>query len=177
MNQPQLSWTLISDQQALPARGFLQEKDVLQLKGIFLSLDDDSDGYLTKEQLQDALVLLGLNTRDKLLSKFFNISHHSKAAVLKVDLKTFLSVLSKEKEKFRDVEKDLDYIFSYLDPHKTGQVNRQELKHFLVELDTPLRLTAPEFSKFLKTIPVSSTAKHINIDVLKKRIMFGMDNN
>ncbi len=97
------AWKVISSELVGPSKSILRERDVLQLKGIFLTLDEDKDGMLTTVQLIDALKLLGFSTRQKFVVKFSSSSgeeHQNSNGVqgltFRTDFKTFVSVIGKE---------------------------------------------------------------------------------
>ncbi len=124
-NQTTLAWRLISTESNILKKGSLKENDVLQLRGIFLSLDDDKDGLLTTSQLADALRLLGFVPRVKLIKKFAPNVNQMKILGLnemsfKTDFKTFVMMLSKEMKALQDIDVELTHLFSFVDTTNSG---------------------------------------------------------
>ncbi len=124
-NQTTLAWRLISTESNILKKGSLRENDVLQLRGIFLSLDDDKDGLLTTGQLADALRLLGFVPRVKLIKKFAPSINQMKILGLnemsfKTDFKTFVMMLSKEMKALQDIDVELTNLFSFVDTTNSG---------------------------------------------------------
>jgi Ca2+-binding EF-hand superfamily protein len=172
------AWKVISNDLIGPKKTILKEKDVLQLKGIFLSLDDDRDGQLSSTQLADGLKLLGFSTREKFLLKFSVNAAQNKinglnAMSFKTDFKTFCNVISKELKEMQSAANDLDYLFSFIDSNNTGFLSKKELKHLLTEVLSPIVLSSVEFNRFMKSLLIPNGSEHISIPDLKNQIIFG----
>eukprot|EP01039_Chlorochromonas_danica_P008345 gene8344-9198_t len=168
------AWRLISDESAWVNRSSdnLDDKHLLQLKGIFLHYDDDRDGYLTPPQLIEALTSLGFNTREKLMKKFSPMGGDSLyASSFKTDFKTFSKVVGKEIKLLQRLDDDLSFLFSFMDTSGSGYLSRRDLRHLLSEVPaSPLNST--EFTKFLRSLRFASDSDRINITDLKKQILF-----
>lgn len=173
------AWKVISSELVGPTRSLLREKDVLQLKGIFLSLDDDKDGMLTTLQLIDALKLLGFSTREKSVVKFSANASQLQASGLhaltfKTDFKTFVTVIGKEISAMKEVERDLSFLFEFMDSFETGHLSKKELKHLLVGVEAPSAMTDVEFTRFTKSLIFPPNSETISIADLKIQLIFGL---
>lgn len=158
-----LSWSLISGRKLSSSKGLVAEKNIIQLKGIFLSLDSNHDNFLTKSQLLDALVLLGLHPRTSLLKQLFPLGKVGE----EVDFNTFVTVISKEKQ---EIGEDLDAIVAFLDPNDTGRISTEELRRLLILSGSATNgLTHQDFSNFLKS---SNATDEIVVSQLKYDLAF-----
>src|SRR4051812_31517121 len=118
MNNQTLAWRLISGESNVSKKGSLRENDILQLRGIFLSLDDDKDGLLSTTQLGEALRLLGFIPREKLIKKFCSNLNQMRIMGLnemsfKTDFKTFVTILSKEIKALVEIENEIGGLFEF----------------------------------------------------------------
>ncbi len=163
----------------------LNENQILQLKGIFLHYDTDRDGLLTIEQLTEALQSIGFSTRNKFLIKFLPhttsnqmkiqgkfINHHDSKLTFKTEWKTFLSIINKEIQSLKKLDNELTSLFQFIDINHTGYLSKRELKFLLVDVLSPTRLTAPEFTKFMKSLKSSFDSNdNIRIEELKRQLI------
>jgi len=188
------AWKVISSDLVGPSRCSLREREVLQLKGIFLSLDEDKDGQLTTLQLVEALKLLGFSTREKFVLKFYfynngngrnpnpnvpsagsSVGMGIQALTFKTDFSTFCSVIGKELKVMKEIEIDLDYLFNFIaDESNTGYLSKKELKHMLVDISSPTAMTEVEFTRFTKSIVFPSDSQTISISDFKVQLIFGL---
>ncbi len=177
-NHTSLAWRLISTESNILKKGSLKENDILQLRGIFLSLDEDKDGLLTTAQLGDALKLLGFVPREKLIKKFAVNMNQMKIRGLnemsfKTDFKTFVMMLSKEMKALQDIDTELTHLFSFIDTTNSGLLSKSDLKHLLVDTITPLSMTPQEFHRFVKGLSFATDSENVRIVDLKKQLLFG----
>ena len=173
------SWRLISGNIGLLNRKSdgLDERHVVQLKGLFQHYDDDRDGFITTEQLAEALASLGLSTRERFLKKFCVNSvqmkiHGLHGLSFKTDLKTFVAVISREIRYLQAMEDELDALLTFVDVNQTGYITRRELKYLLVDLASPTHLSMQEFTKFVKGLKFKPETDSVSIDDLKKEVLF-----
>lgn len=173
------AWRLISGDISLLSRktDALEEKHIVQLKGIFSHFDDDRDGYITTEQLTAALLSLGFSTREVFIKKFCVNTAQMKIRGLhglsfKTDLKTFVAVISREIRYLQFVEEELDALLAFVDVKKTGYITRRELRYLLVDLAVPTRLSMQEFTRFVKGLRFTADKDSISILELKREILF-----
>lgn len=128
-----------------------------QLRGIFAAHDFDHDGMLTRAQLVDVVSMLGLKATDKLVAKFFPGSSKAaapQAADKLVDLPTFVRVACEELVAAPDVVPELIELFQVFDPpnaegKRSGTITLKTLRHIMLEVLTPDRLTREEFDDYL----------------------------
>ena len=145
--------------EAVPTGRVVTDTTVQQLRGVFAIEDADRDGLLTRPQLVKAVAMLGLRATDARIEAF--LAHGSKK---QVDLKTFLAVASAELERdtsapegpgasARDgalsVEAELLELFAMFDQEHTGTVTLRTLRHLLLDVLTPERLSRAEFDEFV----------------------------
>ena len=138
---------------AVPNGRVVDETTVQQLRGVFAIEDADRDGLLTRPQLVKAVAMLGLRATDARIEAF--LAHGSKK---QVDLKTFLAVASAELERDASapdgpgsgsVEAELLELFAMFDQEHTGTVTLRTLRHLLLDVLTPERLSRAEFDEFV----------------------------
>lgn len=170
------AWRLISSDLIWNCRkgDILDEKHVLQLKGIFLHFDEDKDGVLSVDELEGALSHLGFSTREKFVNKFCGNQEKMKIQGLhkrsfRTDFKTFVIVISKELKTLQQLERDLTALFAFMDVGRTGHLTRRDLRHLLVEVSTPMQLTPEEFTKFMRSLRFKDK---VNIEELKRQLVF-----
>jgi Ca2+-binding EF-hand superfamily protein len=168
---------------AISRRSELNENQILQLKGIFLHFDNDRDGYLTIEQLGEAVLNIGFTNRNKFLTKFLPnqsklkmegkfISAQESKLNFKTDFKTFITVIGKEISSLRNLESELTVLFNYVDVNNSGYISKRELKFLLVDVMSSTRLNSTEFTKFMKSLKNSFDSNdNINIQELKKQLI------
>ena len=122
-------------------------------KAVFDALDADRDGLLTRPQLVKAVAMLGLRATDARIEAFL-----ARGAKKQVDLKTFLAVASAELERDASapdgpgsgsVEAELLELFAMFDQEHTGTVTLRTLRHLLLDVLTPERLSRAEFDEFV----------------------------
>eukprot|EP00941_MAST-03F_sp_MAST-3F-sp1_P003183 g3183.t1 len=146
-----------------------------QLRGIFASLDDNQDGFLTPPQLEQALIALGVNPTPPLLDHFMMLTRTRGL----VDLATFVYVFTKTRGSgaVKDCSRDILELFSFLkngrplseeeykktkgknipDFLRTVQEKEREkivvsknlLKHVLSDVAVPNKLTPKESDDFM----------------------------
>eukprot|EP01031_Cornospumella_fuschlensis_P034867 gene34867-42221_t len=173
------AWRLIADDGIWSTRtaDSLDEKHIIQLKGIFLHYDEDKDGFLTITQLSDALLALGFRNRDKLLSKFSSQPLQSRNRSLhgvsfKTDLKTFIQVVTREVRLLRQFDEEFSVLLGFMDVNRTGSVSKRDLRHLLSEVETTSKLSSQEFTRFLRNLRFSSDTDSISIADLRRQILF-----
>jgi Ca2+-binding EF-hand superfamily protein len=161
----------------------LNENQILQLKGVFLHYDSDRDGYLTIDQLSEALLSIGFNNRNKFLVKFLPnasqakiqgkfISAQESKLKFNTDFKTFITVIGKEIASLRNLESELTVLFNFVDINNTGYISKRELKFLLVDVMSSTRLNSTEFTKFMKSSKNSFDSNdNISISELKKQLI------
>lgn len=167
-----LAWTLLSGDGSRPACCDFNDQDVLQLKGIFMSLDLDKDGLLTMDQVITAFKYVGLNPRSDSVSHYFLNS--SGLRVSGVSFDTFVAILSEERKSLLSAKEQLDTLFSFVDSDDTGTISVNELEQLLTSNASPFRFSKPEFGAFLLTVDCTAPNKRINIGLLKSKLLFGL---
>lgn len=179
LNMATFAWRLIADDGIWSTRtaDSLDEKHIIQLKGIFLHYDEDKDGFLTITQLSDALLALGFRNRDKLLSKFSSQPLQSRNRSLhgvsfKTDLKTFIQVVTREVRLLRQFDEEFSVLLGFMDVNRTGSVSKRDLRHLLSEVETSSKLSSQEFTRFLRNLRFSSDTDSISIADLRRQILF-----
>lgn len=133
-----------------------------QLRGIFAAHDHDHDHMITRAQLVDVISMLGIRPSNDLITRFFDARPNNAAASL-IDLETFLGVASKELESVPEEEetsKCLVELFEVFDTERIGTVTVKTLRHIMLEVLTPDRLSRSEFEEFLQCAMYSSASSY-----------------
>jgi Ca2+-binding EF-hand superfamily protein len=167
-----LAWSLISGDGTRPTGCDFNDQDVLQLKGIFMSLDADKDGFLTTEQLSKAFQFVGLTLKNDVLSQLLTNANGVRTAGVTFD--TFVMALSHERKRLASAREQLDALFAFIDSDATGTVSVSELEQLLCAEASPLRFSRPEFSALLLSLDCASPDRRINIEQLKSKLLFGL---
>ncbi|KAJ1431019.1 hypothetical protein B484DRAFT_448545 [Ochromonadaceae sp. CCMP2298] len=159
-NETSLAWKLILDESCTSSSGVetdSQKERVIQLKGIFLSLDSDQDGLLSVAQLEGALSRIGLKIGSSVLA---SLGSH-------VNFETFRGIVSEQTRRLKQVEEELDELFAFLDDGD-GFIAVDRLRRLLGKEDG----TEQQFADLLGVLS-HTTEKTISIEVLKSKILFG----
>lgn len=167
-----LAWTLISGDGSRPQVCEFTDQDVLQLKGIFMSLDHDKDGLLNQEQVVKAFHYVGINTSSDSINGYFLRENGLRA--MEINFDTFVAALSTEKQSLKHVEDQLDTLFSFIDEKGTGTVSIQELEQLLTAETSPFRFSKPEFGAFVLSLDCSPSQR-ISTKLLKRKLLFGVE--
>jgi hypothetical protein len=137
-----------------------QENLLQQLRGVFSAADEDSDGFLSIAELEEALLSFGVMPTDDLIEHFIMLARNDG----KIDLATFMYVFSKTKGSataMKNCGEDVTELFKFLDkPYGKGdedeeedgvpfRVTPEQIKHVLSEVDVPNRLSKEEAQDFL----------------------------
>jgi Ca2+-binding EF-hand superfamily protein len=168
------------------------------LIGIFIQLDTDADGYLTRPQLETALTYVGLVAREELVKKYLDASaksgvakratmslgvtrRTSQAILSRVDLPTFITVTVGELGKIKSASREIDPLLKFMsiDNADPGLISVRQLRHLLVETLSPSRLDEREFRVFLETLGLTNSTlsrsaqeeKLIAIEDLKRKLI------
>mmetsp|Transcript_70187 Transcript_70187/g.196453 ORF Transcript_70187/g.196453 Transcript_70187/m.196453 type:complete len:261 (+) Transcript_70187:141-923(+) len=131
-----------------------------QLRGIFAAHDHDHDHMITRAQLVDVMSMIGLKATDKLIQKFY-AARPKNAGPSLIDLNTFLAVASEQLLEAQDVTPELIELFEVFDPpaedgSRSGMVTLKTLRHIMLEVLTPDRLTRAEFEEFITVARLKS---------------------
>jgi Ca2+-binding EF-hand superfamily protein len=167
-----LAWSLISGDGSKPANCEFNDQDVLQLKGIFMSLDSDKDEKLTFDQVVKAFKLVGLNPKESTITPYFLNENGLRAQGIPFD--SFIQILSEEKRHLVEVKEQLDSLFSFIDDKDTGTISVAELEQLLTAPTSPFRFTKPEFGGLLLTLDCGSREKRLSVSLLKSKLLFGL---
>jgi hypothetical protein len=166
------------------------------LTGIFLSIDTDGDGFISKTQLVQALGNVGLLPREALLKKFVDAQLASssrrastvsptrrgtalpQAAGVKFDLITFVKVCLSETDKIKLAGREIDPLLNFMTvDNKTERITVNQIRHLLVDTLSPARLDEREFQTFLSALGVppssikSPNDEAISVSDLKKKLL------
>ena len=166
------------------------------LTGIFLSIDTDGDGFISKTQLVQALGNVGLLPREALLKKFVDAQLASssrrastvsptrrgtalpQAAGVKFDLITFVKVCLSETDKIKLAGREIDPLLNFMTvDNKTERITVNQIRHLLVDTLSPARLDEREFQTFLSALGVSPSSikspndETILVSDLKKKLL------
>lgn len=176
-NQALLSWDLISgDVSSLLSCGF-SDQDVLQLKGIFKSVDSNRDGLLTSPEVIKAFNFVGLSPKQSSIDEYF--VDENGMQIPGIEFEAFLMILAYEKKHFAKVKEQIDCLFDFIDEDKTGYITVKELEQLLTADASPYRFTKLEFASFLKSLDCGATTagssnQQVSVGLLKKKLLFSV---
>jgi len=168
MDSAALAWNLINDAEILsPNASKFDDKYILQLRGIFLSVDINNRNVLHQNQLLQALFLLGLNPTQKLIDSFF------KGDSELVDFTSFVATLYAERRRFALLKSDIDQLLSFMDPHRTGAISVQLLQSLLVNNDDTFGLSMKEFKNVMRLVPLNKDGT-VSLDGVRRAMIMGL---
>lgn len=166
---------------------------VEQLTGIFIYVDTDWDGFISRGELERALSFLGITPRDTMIKKYIDAAFkNSKRAsvssgnpsrmaahlnTLKLDLASFISVTVGELDKVKQASRDIDPLLKFMtiDNADPEQISVRQLRHLLVETLAPTRLDEKEFRVFIEALGISQSVKlderTISLSEIKRKLM------
>lgn len=177
----------------------VEPRVVEQLTGIYIHVDIDGDGFISRGELEKALSFVGITPRDTMIKKYidtaFRNSPTKRASVssgnpsrmaahlntLKLDLASFISVTVGELDKVKQASRDIDPLLKFMtiDNADTEQISVRQLRHLLVETLAPTRLDEKEFRVFIEALGISQSMpqrqldeKTISVSELKRRMLF-----
>ena len=161
-----LAWSLISDDGVdfSSTGNSFNDKELLQLKGLFQSLDHDRDGQLTEVQVCRAFDLLGIKPSLDTANVFVELQS--------VDFSAFVESLYAEKHRFRDFDAQLDLLLSFYDTDRTGFITKNDLKQLLCAPSSPFCFSDNDFDSFMATLEPKNSQK-IGIEWIKQKLIFG----
>ena len=157
-----------------------QTMTTLQLISVFHSLDKKGENALAPEQVKEALILIGIAPREKVMNKYFSpvrvgekqmpaigqSVRRSSQALEKVtkrfevpktiDMNKFIETTLGELES-KQFDYDFATLFALLEAQETLPL--RDLKHLLVGTKSPLKLNLKEFEDILDALEVGSEAR------------------
>lgn len=143
----------------------------LQLVSIFHSLDSKGEMLLNRQQVADALKMIGVYPSEHTIEKYFYTGDGKKNAN-KIDLQAFVSTTYDEVSNHEPP--DFHELFGVIGVTKS--VSLQQLRHLLVGTKSPARMTLKEFDEFLITLGLSNEQRmslhgEISTEVLVKKLL------
>jgi len=190
-------------QQLLPRRApdlLDAPSDVLaHLTGIFVAADGDGDGFINRQQLDQALGHVGLAAREGLVKRYIDAAFRNSPArrasvssppsrrlslavapVCKIDLLSFVSVTYGEMDKVKLAAKEIEPLLKFMTMDnlhaQQDRISVGQLRHLLVETLSPTRLSDSEFRILLDALGVaprgsSSDSVFISLAELKRHLL------
>jgi len=148
----------------------------LQLVSIFHSLDSKGELLLNRQQVTDALKMVGVHPSEYAVEKYFFTGAGKKSAN-KVDLEKFVSITYDEINEHQPP--DFIELFDIIGVKKS--ISLQDLRHLLVGTKAPTRMTLKEFDEFLVTLGLSNEQRmslngEIATEVLVKKLLLPQQN-
>jgi len=161
--------------------------------GIFVSLDTDKDGLITRPQLLQGVQLLGLRPTKMLLNNFavperrvsstgaqLLISADEKIKQSKIDAATFCRVMFNEWKRVKStIHGSLDAIMSFakedgLPPGLSDSdvLSAAAIRHLMQGIEVPSKLSEKEFLAFSELLPKEDASGGVKVGNLKK-VLFG----
>lgn len=107
----------------------MSETDVKNLGNIFVDIDDDGDGLISRDQLIEA-IKNNFNFNDEELIEQILKSYKSED---KINYNSFISLASSIND-LPDYEKRVDKVFKLFDRKKKGQINAEDIKKAMSKL-------------------------------------------
>lgn len=149
----------------------------LQLVSIFHSLDSKGEMLLNRQQVTDALKMIGVHPSEHTIEKYFYTGDGKKSAN-KVDLQSFVSITYDEVNNHEPP--DFHLLFDVIGA-TTKSISLQQLRHLLVGTKSPTRMTLKEFDEFLITLGLSNEQRmslngEISTEVLVKKLLLPQQN-
>jgi len=127
---------------------------------IFKLFANESNGYITTEQLGDVMRYLGVNpTKAELASMIKEIGSKE------IDRDKFLELMAKQKQAEENIREELMETFKIFDKANTGTVSRQELRHVLTTIGE--QLTEDEIEEMIKEADLSQDGKLVIEEFVK----------
>jgi len=139
------------------------DKELLQLKGLFQSLDHNRDGKLDENQVRQAFDLLGIKPSADTVSVFSELQF--------ADFPAFVEGLYAEKHRLQDFGAQLDLLLSFYDTNQSGYVTRTDLEQLLCSQSSPFCFTKSEFASFMITLEPKNPNR-IGTEWIKQRLLF-----
>ena len=152
-----------------PVSNWMSDKEVAQLHGLFLFLSCGSE-FVTEPQFETGIRMLGLST--EISSKKIEKTE-MKVESTSINFDSFLVRVKEILLKKKDIEGDLRTLFSF-HSHKGESISRKELRHLLVDVETPYRLSATSYFQFEKSLLLNVAQEDIPIKNLIRRILFSL---
>ena len=169
-----LAWSLISGDGSRPLHCGYNDQDVLQLKGIFMTLDSSNIGILTLPQVVTAFNLVGQTTSPEILAPYFDDGNGG--SVHGMDFDSFVQILWAEKKSTRVIKEQMDDLFSFIDNKNTGKVTVRELQQLLSADASPFQFSKQDFLSLLASLGCEGYGLEQSLDIatLKQKLIFGI---
>ena len=107
----------------------MSETDVKNLGNVFVEIDDDGDGLISRDQLIEA-IKTNFNFNDEELVEMIIKNYKSDE---KINYSSFLSLASSIND-LPDYEKRVEKVFRIFDRKKKGQINAEDIKKTMGKL-------------------------------------------
>ena len=154
LNDPQIS-------------SWISEKEVAQLHGLFLFLSCGSD-FLTESQAENGIGMLGLSSVKSV--KVENAETVESSVTFDRFLLRVKEILLNKKY----LERDLRTLFSFHrhDGESDAFISRKSLRHLLVDVESPYKLTVSSYAIFEKSLSLTDLQEIIPINYLIRKMLF-----
>jgi calcium-dependent protein kinase len=106
---------------------FMQKQEINDIKDIFLSIDTDLDGKISKSELRECLIKIGMKVSEDELSQIMKRVDFDNDGF--IDYQEFLQASTSQKDLFTD--ENLKSAFNLFDTHSDGTVSVRELEEIL----------------------------------------------
>jgi hypothetical protein len=184
----------IDHDQPIPGEAISTEAEAnmqAHILGIFISLDTDRDGLITRQQLLQGVQLLGLRPTKVLLNYFVVPAERRSSAVLlsaedkikqsKIDAEAFCRIMLKEWKRVKStIHSSLDAIMSFArddgvendDLGDDTVLSANSLRHLMQGIQVPTKLSEKEFLAFSELVPKEACGG-VTVGNLKKALFAG----
>jgi Ca2+-binding EF-hand superfamily protein len=145
---------------------------IQQLRGIFAAFDENRDGVLTKTELANALLSLGVNPTHKVVQRY-QVGTTSG----EVDLPTFIRVSMRRLDDADRTVGQISRVFQEFDSADSGSVTTATLRHLLNEVLTQSQLSNEETEELLRYTGISAMSQAglgdtVEYDRFVKKMLF-----
>lgn len=148
---------------------WISDKEVAQLHGLFLFLSCGSD-FLTESQVEKGIGMLGLSSVNSPAVKVENAETKVESSVVTFD--KFLLRVKDILQKKKYLERDLRKLFSRSEDGSDAFISRESLRHLLVDVETPYKLSMNSYAIFEKSLFLNDSQDRIPINFLIRKMLF-----
>jgi len=145
----------------------ITEENFTELKEAFSGFDTNNDGFISKEELQDAMSNFGHIVSSKELDEMIKLVDKDGNGL--VDFKEFLNLMESNCL-VQDVDREIEALFAHIDRNKDGFISEKELKDMMKGLGEKVK--KKDIKKMMKVADSNKDGK-ISFNEFKKFVASG----